>query len=57
MTVIAAYYYDHGRRIREISLDEKVLVDAKRSDFCWIGLVDPSKDELAALQATSPRFQ
>lgn len=50
MTVIAAYYYDHGRRIREISLGEKVLVDAKRSDFCWIGLVDPSKDELAALQ-------
>jgi magnesium transporter len=52
MSVIAAYYYNEGKRIREIALDEHVLLDSGRSGFCWIGLRDPTDDELQALQAT-----
>jgi magnesium transporter len=52
MSVIAAYYYDQGRRIREIALDEQVQQHEGRSGFCWIALRDPTADELRALQAT-----
>lgn len=52
MSVIAAYYYNEGKRIREIALDEHVQLDKDRSGFCWIALHDPTADELDALQAT-----
>lgn len=52
MSVIAAYYYRDGERVREISLDEKVQLGDRQADFCWIGLRDPTVDELSALQAT-----
>lgn len=52
MSIIAAYYYDEGKRIREISLDERVQMDKGRSNFCWIALSEPSTNELHALQAT-----
>ena len=52
MSVIAAYYYNEGKRIREIALDEHVQMDKGRSGFCWIALREPTADELHALQAT-----
>ncbi|MFZ1224514.1 MAG: CorA family divalent cation transporter, partial [Dokdonella sp.] len=52
MSVIAAYYYNEGKRIREIAIDERVQLDKGRSGFCWIALLDPTADELHALQAT-----
>jgi magnesium transporter len=52
MSVIAAYCYHEGKRIREIALDEHVQLEMGRSGFCWIALRDPTADELSALQAT-----
>ena len=52
MSVIAAYYYNEGRRIREVAIDERVELDKNRSGFCWIGLSEPSVNELRALQTT-----
>ena len=52
MSVIAAYYYNEGRRIREVAIDERIELDKNRSGFCWIGLSEPSESELRALQAT-----
>ena len=53
MSVIAAYYYNEGKRIREIAIDEHVQLDNKaRSAFCWIALSEPTVGELHALQAT-----
>ena len=52
MSVIAAYYYNAGKRIRGIALDELVPPEKSRSGFCWIALREPTADELHALQAT-----
>ena len=52
MTIIAAYYYKDGKRVREIALDEHVHQDDGRSGFCWIGLREPTAEELDAVQAT-----
>lgn len=52
MTVIAAYYYDGGRRVRKVAIDERVALDNDRSGFCWIGISEPTAEELRALQAT-----
>ncbi|WP_312783081.1 magnesium and cobalt transport protein CorA [Brevundimonas sp.] len=50
MTVLAAYYYNAGKRVRKLALDERVPLDESRSGFCWIALHDPATDELRALQ-------
>ncbi len=50
MTVVAAYLYRHGQRVREVSIDEKVDCPADRSEFVWIGICDPSDDEMRVLQ-------
>jgi magnesium transporter len=50
MPVIAAYLYRHGRRVREIAIDEKVHCPSDRSEFVWIGLTDPCADEIETLQ-------
>jgi magnesium transporter len=54
MSVIAAYFYDGGARIREVALDEHVELDKGkgRTCFCWIALHEPTADELDAIQAT-----
>ena len=52
MTVIAAYYYNEGKRVRKIGIDEHVQLDKNRSGFCWIGLSEPTEDELRAIQTT-----
>ncbi len=50
MTIVAAYLYRQGARVREVSLDEKVDCPTDRSEFVWIGVCDPTIDEMAALQ-------
>lgn len=50
MTVVAAYLYRHGKRVRAVSIDERVDCLADKSEFVWIGLVDPTSDELRTLQ-------
>lgn len=52
MSIIAAYYYKEGKRIREVALDEHVKLEMGRSDFCWIALHEPRADELRSIQAT-----
>ncbi|MFN3931869.1 MAG: magnesium and cobalt transport protein CorA [Brevundimonas sp.] len=50
MTVVAAHLYQHGRRVRPVSIDERVDCPEDKSQFVWIGLVDPTPEELGALQ-------
>ena len=52
MSIIAAYYYHQGKRVRKIALDEHVQLGEDRTGFCWIALGEPTSDELRALQAT-----
>ncbi|MBX9616394.1 MAG: magnesium and cobalt transport protein CorA [Caulobacteraceae bacterium] len=51
MSVLAAYYYKDGKRVREVAIDERLELDKGRSGFCWIALHDPTDQELGALQA------
>jgi magnesium transporter len=50
MTVVAAYLYRHGRRVREVSIEEKIDRPEDRSEFVWIGICDPTHEEMATLQ-------
>jgi magnesium transporter len=50
MTVVAAYLYRHGRRVRPVAIDEKVECAADKSEFVWIRVASPSAAELATLQ-------
>jgi magnesium transporter len=51
MTVVAAYLYRNGERVREVSIDEKVDCPADKSEFVWIGICDPTPAEMQTLQA------
>lgn len=50
MSVVAAFLYRDGERVREISLDEPNPCMVDQNEFVWIGLVNPSPDELHKLQ-------
>lgn len=50
MTVVAAYLYRNGQRVEEVSLDHPVRCAKDRSEFVWIGLYEPSEEELRTLQ-------
>lgn len=50
MTVIAAYLYRNGKRVREVSIDEKIECPDDKSEFVWIGIANPTVDELHTLQ-------
>jgi magnesium transporter len=50
MSVVAAYLYQHGRRVRPVEISERIHCPDDKSQFVWIGLVDPTADELHALQ-------
>ena len=50
MTVAAAYLYRHGKRVREVSIAEKVDCPADRSEFVWIGICDPTDEEMRTLK-------
>lgn len=52
MTVIAAYLYRDGKRVREVAIDEKIDCAHDRSEFVWIGVADPTPEEMSTLQQT-----
>lgn len=52
MTVVAAYLYRNGHRVREVAIDECVSCPDDKSEFVWIGIADPTPDEMATLQRT-----
>lgn len=49
MSVVAAYLYRDGRQIRPVAIDELSPCSGSSSEFVWIGLVEPSEDELRTL--------
>jgi magnesium transporter len=50
MTVVAAFAYKDGERVRPVSLDEPETLQPAADEFVWIGLLDPDPEELAAVQ-------
>ena len=50
MAVVAAYLYRDGVRVRSITIDEKVDCADKKSEFVWIGLANPTAEEMRSLQ-------
>ncbi|MEA3387681.1 magnesium and cobalt transport protein CorA [Sphingobium sp. CCH11-B1] len=52
MTVIAAYLYRDGRRIRPVTIDEGIECARDKSEFVWIGVADPSVEEMQTLART-----
>ena len=52
MSVVAAYLYRNGRRVRPVAIDERIDCLEDKTEFVWIGLVDPSAEELQQLQET-----
>ena len=50
MTVVAAYLYRGGKRVREVAIDERVDCAKDKSEFVWIGVANPTTAELATLQ-------
>jgi magnesium transporter len=50
MSVVAAVLYRNGSRVRDIDIAEKVHCPDDRSEFVWIGLLDPTPDDLRLLQ-------
>ncbi|GGE19167.1 magnesium transporter [Aureimonas endophytica] len=51
MAVVAAYAYAGGKRSRELSIATPEDVRIGEKEFVWIGIVDPTADELAQLEA------
>jgi len=49
MAVVAAYLYRDGHRVRSISIDEPVSCREVKSEFVWIGIADPTQDEMRSL--------
>jgi magnesium transporter len=49
MTVIAAFLYRDGHRVRPVTIDEKVDCAAKKDEVVWIGLADPTEEEMHSL--------
>lgn len=52
MTVIAAYLYRNGQRVRPVAIDERIDCPEDKSEFIWIGVADPSVEEMQTLQRT-----
>jgi magnesium transporter len=51
MTVVNAYVYGEGKRLREIRLADADSLRLGVGEFAWIGLTDATLDELRILQA------
>lgn len=50
MAVVAAYLYRNGERVRSIGIDEKSDRAEQKSEFVWIGIANPTAEEMKALQ-------
>jgi len=51
MAVVAAYLYRNGQRVRPIAIDEKIDRCETKSEFVWIGIAEPTEEEMRSLQA------
>lgn len=51
MSVIAAFVYRDGVRVREATLTSPESLRREEGEFLWIGLHEPTPDELRTLQA------
>ena len=51
MTVVAATIYRNGEHARDLSLADAGGWDLADDEFAWIGLVEPSEQEMAVLKA------
>lgn len=49
MPIMAARLYNNGRFVRDIGPDEIIPEDCAPADFFWLGLYEPTSDELAAI--------
>jgi magnesium transporter len=49
MPVVAAYLYRDGVRVRSVSIDEKIDCAEVKSEFVWIGIADPTEEEMRVL--------
>jgi magnesium transporter len=52
MTVVAAFLYRNGERVRSVSIEEKVDCAGQKSEFVWIGIADPTEEEMRKLKET-----
>ncbi|MEC9017915.1 MAG: CorA family divalent cation transporter, partial [Pseudomonadota bacterium] len=52
MTVIAAFLYRNGQRVRPLAIDERINCAADKSEFVWIGVADPTVEEMQTLART-----
>jgi len=50
MSIVAAYVYGDGKRLREVDLKAPGSLDLTEGEFAWIGLYEPDEDELRILQ-------
>ena len=50
MAVVAAYLYRDGVRVRSVSVDEKIDRAENKSEFVWIGIAEPTAEEMKSLQ-------
>ena len=50
MAVVAAYLYRDGQRVRAVPIGEVVDCAHDKGEFVWIGIADPTEDELLTLQ-------
>jgi magnesium transporter len=52
MTVVAANLYRQGERVEALDVNKPNPCMGHTSEFAWIGLIDPTADELKQLQET-----
>jgi magnesium transporter len=50
VSVVAAYIYAKGRRMRAVDINDPQSLDMSRGEFAWIGMVEPTEEELRILQ-------
>lgn len=51
MTVVAAHLYRNGERLRQVAITERVDCPTDKSEFVWIGICDPTDEEMRTLKA------
>src|SRR4029453_19361842 len=49
MTVVAAFLYRDGHRVREVSIDERIDCRDVKGEFVWIGVAAPTAEEMHSL--------
>ncbi|WP_311268533.1 magnesium and cobalt transport protein CorA [Sphingobium sp. WCS2017Hpa-17] len=52
MTVVAAYLYRNGQRVRPVAIDERIDCAPDKSEFIWIGVAEPTEEEMQILART-----